>query len=388
MKWKNIGHEFDEVGDKFKEINEIYIWGSGNNGEKIAKDLLRFNINIKFLDMNENIKSKLINGIEFDVVSLNANLNGVEKGKLLLVALKEGSQEQALLKAYSVGWSLDVNLFDANIFMKNYFSIFLLYNKNFLYFGMKDVIALSFNEICTLKCENCNASIPYIRPHKYHFNEVIEDSKRLFDKIDFIEILRIGGAETFLYNDIDKIISFINENYSHKYGCMELTTNGTVEIDNNLLELLNKCRVRVCISDYSEIFPNFKDKHSKLISCLKQSNVMYSFLEDMYWVDFGFNNKNIKAKGDYTLWHDCCAHPCKDFRNGKLYSCSQAYWAQRRYEEFAIENDYLEITKDMSKKEIFEYIKGYNINGYLMHCIICNGHSNINSNYVRVAEQL
>ena len=37
MKWRNKGHEFDLLGGYFQNIDEIYIWGAGNNGKDIAK---------------------------------------------------------------------------------------------------------------------------------------------------------------------------------------------------------------------------------------------------------------------------------------------------------------------------------------------------------------
>mgnify|MGYP003295033100 CR=1 FL=1 len=389
MQWKNKGHEFDHIGKMFERIDTIYLWGAGITGEKIAKTFLKFNLDIIFVDINPLVEWKRIYDREYKVEPLKKILDIQKENSLLLICLKESSLDNAILTATNARWILQKNLFNAVDFCNEFLSLFLLYNSNILYAGLKDVLTLSFNEKCTLNCKNCNASIPYIRePMNVPVENVISDADILFNRFDYIEILRIGGAETLMYKDIDKIVTYIHKNYNNKYGCMELTTNGTISVEENTLDLFTKCRVRVCISDYSNQFPKFKDMHLKLISKLEKAQTMYSYLQDMEWVDFGFNTTEIKAIGDYTLWHDCCAHPCKDYRNGIIYGCSQAYWAKRRYPEYSDSCDELNIKKCDDKKIIYEYLKGYNERGYLLPCIICNGHTNLNRNIIPVAEQL
>lgn len=390
MKWNKKGHEFDLPGNRFADVKKIYIWGAGNNGKALAGLFVRHNIRFTFLDMNPEAGCVKVNGKECDVVSVKSGLQEPNKDSaLLLVALKESSIDSALLCAMNSGWHMGENLFEADVFVRRWLSIFLLYNHDYLYLDYKKVITLSFNEKCTLRCKNCNASIPYIEAIEHPVDQVINDSDLVFAKIDYIEILRIGGAETLLYKDIDKVISHIHKQYDKQYGSMELTTNGTVKVSGELIELLTECRVRICISDYSIRFPNIRKNHNEFIGQLKDAGTMYSYMTDMEWVDFGFNNTEEKFVGDIVVWHDSCAHPCKDFRNGKLYSCSQAYWAQRRYPRYYSDADILELDDEtIDKKVIYEYLCGYCDNGYLLPCRICNGHTNLNNHFVGVAEQL
>lgn len=53
------------------------------------------------------------------------------------------------------------------------------------------------------------------------------------------------------------------------------------------------------------------------------------------------------------------------------------------------ETDYFDLNQqDINKKELMEFMLGFNERGYLEYCKKCNGEPNINKNYVIPGEQL
>lgn len=49
MKWNNKGHEFDEIGQRFKVNKRVWIYGAGENGRDLFERL-------KFADCVEGFK--------------------------------------------------------------------------------------------------------------------------------------------------------------------------------------------------------------------------------------------------------------------------------------------------------------------------------------------
>lgn len=390
MKWNNKGYEFDKEGRLFTDISRVLIWGAGNDGKELAKKISGLGISILFIDLNRDYR---INGVDVSGIKYNAlNVSGIysesKENTLLIIALKWENTDNAILAAKDAGWVEGVNLFEKAQFLRM-LSIFQLYCGHRIYLPVDTVISLNFNEACTLKCTNCNASIPYLKDKKqYSLKMVQKDVDLLFKRIDYMELLRIGGGETLLYPYLKEVIHYLYEKYREQYGYIQFTTNGTVELSEPLLAVIKESNTWVCISDYRKQIPKLESQYDKLRNQLEEWGIRYDFLEEIEWVNFGMNNTCDKYKETPMIWHDLCRHPCKDYRNGKLYSCSQAYYAVRRYQELYEKDDFLDLEKTTDKNVILEYLSGYSNRGFLPPCRICNGHMNLNHNIIPAAEQM
>ena len=106
------------------------------------------------------------------------------------------------------------------------------------------------------------------------------------------------------------------------------------------------------------------------------------------WIDLyphpvrQMNNEELICK------YDKCHVPWQEYRNGRLFSCNYAAFAENAgiiTGDISSESLLLESTLD--KKIIMEFRLGYSEKGYVEFCKKCAGYLEINDYKVKVAEQ-
>jgi organic radical activating enzyme len=386
MKWLKPGHQFDEVAKLFERVENVYIYGAGIKGKIVLENLESLNVNVIFIDR--------VAGAYGSAYGKNVILP-LETGKInknnsvIVVAATPSNEHTIFQKLITEGWQESINCFSFERFLDFYLPIYACYRFDILIAPLYNAITLSFNEKCSLKCKNCNANIPYLEDRQViSFEQVKDDIKSLFSKIDFIHQLRIGGGEPLTYPYLLKVIEYLSENFHKNFNHLQFTTNGTIIPDDSVLETLSKYDVMVCVSDYTPAIPRLKSNYEIIEELFKKRNIHYELMENLVWADFGFNKNDGCASDESVLsLYDACYHPCKDFRNGSLMNCSQAYYASRRYH---LPMEFLDfIDPAITKKEILEYIYGFcKGKGFLEACRYCNGHMNVNKSVIPAAEQI
>ena len=54
MKWRNKGHEFDNIGEILKKIDNIYIYGAGKYGEQLGRLFQGVGASYTYIDIIRN----------------------------------------------------------------------------------------------------------------------------------------------------------------------------------------------------------------------------------------------------------------------------------------------------------------------------------------------
>ena len=102
-----------------------------------------------------------------------------------------------------------------------------------------------------------------------------ESADSFFDKVDLIKEFVLIGGEPFLYRDLDQIIVYIGEKYRKKMINFAITTNGTIMLEQKILDLCRKYDVLIRISNYSAELKYLEKKYAKLKEELEKNKIMY-----------------------------------------------------------------------------------------------------------------
>lgn len=125
-------------------------------------------------------------------------------------------------------------------------------------------IQLVLTTKCTLNCKECFALVPYCRDKKhYALADILKEIDLLLENIDECICMELIGGEPFLYPYIKEVIRYCID--SQKIGFIEITTNGTIVPEHEVLDLCRNPRVLVTISEYdivkSESFINTLNRY-------------------------------------------------------------------------------------------------------------------------------
>ena len=383
MKWKNKGHEYDEIFANIKNIKKLYLFGAGHDG-----------------DMVLNILEKRYNIIPVDgFVDNNANLIGKEKSGKHIFSLEEldVSDDVGIVVSFA---SEFIESIDGQLSCKGWVKY-----KNFWHYEefIAIVAAYEYNQLfmssicilpttrCNLRCKSCLNFTNFIKNFENRSIERLKEEVDLFFScVDYIGLFFISGGEPFLYPNLAELISYINKRYREKIYSFEMVTNGTVRPKAEILESLRENKVILTIDDYREALPD------KVESISNNINYIRDFLGEKFtivrkydeWIDLyphpvrQMNNEELICK------YDKCHVPWQEYRNGRLFSCNYAAFAENAgiiTGDFSSESLLLESTLD--KKIIMEFRLGYSEKGYVEFCKKCAGYLEINDYKVKVAEQ-
>jgi len=214
----------------------------------------------------------------------------------------------------------------------------------------------------------------------------------LFSKIDTLLLLHISGGEPFTYPYLDELINYVAQNFGSKLGRLEMTTNGTIIPSEKLLACIRDFGLHLIIDDYREALQQYRDKHNYLLSKLNEYSISYQILKADFWVDLApFDTDHSGLSEEQLRRHfEICSVPWQEYRNGKLYLCNYAAYAEiAGIVEKLPSNDYMDLNKinDGNKAELLEFRLGYSENGYTEFCKRCSGYHN-NPYKVSAAEQI
>ena len=383
MKWTNKGHEFDEIGNKFKNIGNVIIYGAGEYGTKCAKMLEGIGANFLFAD-----RVKFQNGryMGHKVISPDQIIEELKlQNSIIVLALGRDNAGRALIALQMHGLRYGVEIFDVHNFMEVFFHIYAAYRYNKVL--MYDVSVMVTYK-CSLKCKNCMACIPYMeRTPEVSFDKFKEDIDLLFSKIDYVIELGLGGGEMFLLKDLDRYISYVMDNYYNQFEEVQLLTNGTIIPNQNTIETIKRYNLRVYVSGYDTV-PGWISKYDKLKQKMDSNNIPIEKIPYESWVDMGWREKNYTEHVDELF--SMCGMKCRIVQDGKLNYCIHGALANKALYDLDISTDEynLKTTAEGEKVVLMEYNLGFSESGEMKMCHFCNGYININQKVIPVAEQL
>ena len=370
-KWTNKGHEFDELGNYFKENKNILILGYDDNKNNEIKKKL------DFLADKVKITSKKVNTILYYLIK-HFGTEFLPKNTIIIVEQDSHKILRRLLSHKSV--QQNKNVFMQNDFFEKYLSIFAVYAADKVYFKDNSFLCTS---ICNLNCEFCLNFTPYDK-NKQHFdiNRLKNDVDTFFNCVDMVGLFHISGGEPFLYPDLIELIEYIYKNYKKKIIQIGIATNGTTIPSDELCKTLKQCEVRTEIDDYtiaiSRLKPSFDAVKAKMenFGITPVVHVTEKFVEM-------FPPRTMWGElGDEVLQqHYCeCGADFRELIDGKLSNCNYSSFATRAKMIEYNNDDYYDL-KNHSKdknKELVEFRLGYCNRGYSELCKYCEGLPRIN----------
>lgn len=378
MKWKNKGHEFDELGERLQKYDAIYLFGAGAHG-KTVYEKYQCKIHIKgFIDNDREKQGQSFCGLPILAVNniklLSNEAIVITTQPQYLASIEEQLRNYGFRDIYS---------------MQVFFPIFDVYK-----FGEICLSSVSFlpTTVCNLKCKYCLNFSPYIKKHQIRpLKQLKCDLDLLFSKIDTLLLLHISGGEPFTYPYLPELIDYVSQNYKNKLGRLEMTTNGTVVPDEKLLVSMYNAGLYLTVDDYRDVIPSSCDKQNEILALLNKFGVSYRILKTNSWIDLApFNRLCHELSDSELLKHfDCCAVPWQEYRDGKLWICNYAAYADIADIVPTRPEEYFNLEKFTTNncRELVEFRLGFSDKGYTEFCKICQGFTN-NPNTVSVAEQL
>lgn len=385
MKWTNKGHEFDEIGNYFKD-KKIIIYGAGANGQEVFEEIKFLRAVDAFVDKNRCMQKEGCKGIP--VISV-VDLAKMEKNHIIVIAVTGYNGMMIHSQLMHLGYELGKNCFFYDTFVNYYLSIYALYSKGILYFPS---ISFLLTTNCNLNCKGC---LNFTNQNKKKRHYSVEDLKRnadaFFGVVDYVEKFHMSGGEPFLYPDYEEILGYIGEKYGNKVRNFYTVTNGTIVPRESLCKLLKRFDVFVEVDDYRETLPERVSKNDEVIAVLEGWGIRYSDNGADWWINLDPENHDntMLSEKDLGIWYDTCNNPFTSIHNGKLYSCNYDDYAKEA--ELVSENDedYLDLgnINNLDKKILLEFRQGYTSRGYTTFCKRCAGHLMINQKHIAVAEQ-
>lgn len=124
---------------------------------------------------------------------------------------------------------------------------------------------------CTLKCAKCGWSFPsFSTPVLANIYKTINALEKLFQVYDFIQEIRFGGAEAFLYPDIEKMMQALAQ-YKDRFEYGIIITNGTYIPKKSIIDTMRQLQYPfvVRVDNYGPL----STKYNELVAILKENDI-------------------------------------------------------------------------------------------------------------------
>ena len=383
MKWKNKGHEYDQIFNKINKKKEFYLFGAGDYGTQFLH-IIDTEIKITgYIDNNPSKQGKKINE-KFCYALEDITLS---KNEGIIVTMSQIARILPIEQLIACGYKKDEDFF----IIEEFLSIYYAYKKDKVYFS-----SISFlpSTACNLTCRHCLNFNPFAKNFYVRgWDELVKDIDLFFSCVDHIMLFHISGGEPLLYKYTADLVEYIDKNYRNQIDTLRMVTNGTIVPQDTILSKLSQCGVEITVDDYRDAVPQFQNCFDQLINKLEKYHIKYYINKSDSWIDLA------PEKTDYSDWSELqlemhrekCQQSWQELRDGKLYSCNYAAYAT--VAGIAGEQD-LEEVYDLTKyvptqkKELVEFRLGYTAKGYTNFCKKCRGFTPENSEQVKSAEQV
>ena len=385
MKWKNKGHEFDEVFDNIKKCSDFYLFGAGHDGAMIY-DILCTRYNeikiIGFIDNDPSKQGKLYKGLPvyaLEEITCTSNTG-------IIISFSSELTLEINQQLQHHGWSLHQNFWHYEEFVP----VVAAYA-----YAEWFIPSISFipSTACNLRCESCLNFTTYCKHFETRsLEDVIEDVDLFFEKVDYIGLFYVSGGEPLLYPYIADLLKYIAKKYKHKIYSLERVTNGTVAPNQEFLTVLRDCDIKITVDDYRESLPQYIEQIDSNISLLLDFGGEEKVIPKVYdtWIDLYPHPQKETTAAELVTKYDRCHVPWQEYYCGRLYTCNYASFAAKAGIIDPIDDSE---TYDLSAhtqekiKQAMEFRLGYSEKGYADFCKKCAGYIEINPYQVKPAIQ-
>ncbi len=381
LKWKNKGHEFDNIYETLRKKSKFYLFGGGDYG-RLFFDVVNNEIEILgFIDSDKSKQGSLIKGVPvFAPESIE-----IDETTAIIVTASQFARVEIFAVLDKLDYKKNIDYYILEVFLSVYFAY--LHNK--VYFTNVSMLP---STKCNLNCECCLNFNPYAKnPDVRPIEAVKSDIDLFFGAVDKVMLFHVSGGETFLYKNVVDVITYLSENYRGRIGALRLITNGTIVPSDEVFQRLSTCDFDIIVDDYRDAVPHFAKNFDKLISKLEKFNITYTVNKDDFWIDLAPTKTDNSSFTEQQLidYFDGCSQSWQELRDGKLYSCNYDGYAtvaginpQQDEEVYDLRTH----TKE-KLKELVEFRLGYNGKGYTNLCKHCRGFREENSVICEPAKQ-
>lgn len=382
MKWKNKGHEYDDMKKRFdNKDTQYYIWGAGTFGIAFYEEFCNEFQFVAFVDRNEQKQGKDVCGL--NVIS-PSDFKKRWNGEIVIVSAGMTKSVYDQLDEFGLIRHKDYYHID------EISSIYMMYKYNKVY--VSD-LTIHITQCCTLKCEYCHAFIPKIK-NPIHFNEdfIYDELSVYFRWVDEVNVLGLVGGDAMAHPRFNEILTQIGDTYyPHRAKHLEIYSNAVIKPTSETIELFKKYNVFYRFTDYSG--NSGRQNIDEITKLLKENGIRYDHVKFTDWVDMGYpqeSNGITSEEGLSTFFNMCDRKTNHTIFGHKFFFCGMClsadwinYCKMRKTDYFDLD-DYSE----SRKKEFIEYYMGFSERGYMEYCKMCNGWFNVNTHIIEVGKQV
>lgn len=309
MKWKNKGHEYDEMYKNIEKKEKYYLFGAGDYGHQFLA-MFRDEINIVgFIDNSPQKIGRMIEGVRcyaYNDIQLKAD-------EAIILTMSQIARVNPTEQLQQSGKVHNIDFF----LIEEFISVYNVYKYDKVFFS-----SISFlpSTICNLNCKHCLNFNPYAKQfYVREWEQLVKDVDLFFTCVDYIMLFHVSGGEPMLYKHTADLIEYIDTNYGHKIGTLRTVTNGTVVPKAEVLEKLSKCNVEITVDDYREAVPRFNSRFDQLIEKLEEYHIKYYINKADSWIDLAPDTTDYsKLSEEQLIRHrDNCCQSWEELRGGQ-----------------------------------------------------------------------
>jgi Molybdenum cofactor biosynthesis enzyme len=378
----------NRLTEDWNEIKEIAVYGFGRtavrNIDKLAED---FHIGI-IIDNNPAICGKEYAGCKIQTFE---EAKESLPGRKIVIATSSVAYEEIAKQLRTIGLEENKDFCRLKDFMAEW------------YWNNRHQVCLSqtFSSVtsrCTFRCKYCNFFAPYFKDEEhydYDENDILKDFEAYFKVVDYVASWSIIGGEPLINKHLPQIIKSVYEKFGKRIGYIQVISNGSLMPNQELLETMKECNVKMRLSDYTHMLP-YKNKLDEVKKCLEDNGTPYDMSVYEQWFDLGTSTDELPlfsgSEVDTVKHMRLCATGCHQLNDKKFYFCGQGFARTKKGFCLLQEGDYIDLAKctgTMEEKEMMlKFCMGFPPKGYISVCRTCYGMGSDNDRIVGVAEQM
>ena len=247
---------------------------------------------------------------------------------------------------------------------------------------------------CTLKCKKCGWSFPkYPKPLEADLEKTLNGIRKTFEIYDFIQEVRFGGAEGFLYPHIETLMEAVSE-YRDKFEYGIIITNGTYIPSKSIIRTMANLPYPffVRIDNYGSL----SKKYDELVSTLKENGIklderVYTGDKQAFggWIDYGnYTKKNYTYTKLMNVYHNCLVYRTTScLIDDNLTCCCYAIAGHILGKIPMNDREFIKLTDGRTADEIRHEIMKWEEAPFAA-CSYCNGFDVENAIRIPAAEQI
>lgn len=242
------------------------------------------------------------------------------------------------------------------------------------------LLVLITNYSCTLKCKYCSNLVPYIKNKQCFDVDTIQKDITALAKVLYVNHVQVQGGEPFLHPHLDLIIKSLASSGLTRH--INIATNGTISLSDNLIKTLHEYKVKVRCGNYGL----HKQKINQLKQQCKENDITLVVLNDRVWVNLGGidiqrNNNDTNVQ---NLYNKCAYKTCYTLSDGLLTRCARSPTGHLNGLHPFYPKDHTNLRTDSSTLK--QRLKLFMADPHFMEaCRYCNG---ANAQFIGVGEQI